>query len=843
MQKLVWQNANGETIDLTSGSYGITEWEGFSNASLNIQSQQVPFQDGAVFLDALIEPRELSVTLAIQDNNNLELRYQLRRELIHKLNPKLGEGYLIYTNDFISKRIKCVAQIPLFETHNSNDSGTPKASLSWTACEPYWEDLEENEINFDITQQPIIKNDGDIPTQIKMDWITSNIQNPSVTNITTGKRIKYKGDLTDSLEINTNVGNKSVVSKKMGWKISSILVEYNAVTYSEDLNIICCVCDGGIILTSSDGVNWEISSSISVTYLLGVYYSEVKKLFIAVGSEGIILTSVDAKNWTQRTSGVSTYLYSVAYSESLDMFVVTGSNGTILTSSDGINWISRTSGVSANLSSVIYAKGKYIVSGTLYNSQTQITTAYILISTNGVDWTTLSSSTSELFNNIIYSETLDLFVSSNGNAIRTSPDCITWSTQLSGANGNFNNIIYNNTLGVFIAVGTNGIIYTSPNGTNWILRNSNTTSTLRNTVYATNIGLFVIVGYYSSGIPLQTVNSVILTSVDSVNWTKYINDVRTPNNGIAYSEKLKKYVITKSGDPNVYISNDGINWESNEQLLQAGFGGVIYVEDFNSFFTFKNSIRKSTDGINWVPTSRNGNGLAYLKATRKMWLSSSSGDWYYTTDGVNWTRKIGSSPNANGICASEKLQMLVAVGNSGNIYTNNGYEDTWSQVTSGTSTTLNSVIYSETLGVFVAVGNNGVILTSNDGTNWTSRNSGVSVQLNQVIYSEAFGIFVVVGNGGVILTSSDGINWYQKSTNITNNLYGVCASLDKIIIVGAMNLILYSQLEVAENQIQFITADSDIGLNLAIGDNKMMMGKTAGNMVVRIKYRQKYIGV
>lgn len=48
MQKLVWQNANGETINLTSGYYGITEWEGFSNVSLNIQSQQVPFQDGAV---------------------------------------------------------------------------------------------------------------------------------------------------------------------------------------------------------------------------------------------------------------------------------------------------------------------------------------------------------------------------------------------------------------------------------------------------------------------------------------------------------------------------------------------------------------------------------------------------------------------------------------------------------------------------------------------------------------------------------------------------------------------------------------------------------------------------
>ena len=105
MQKLVWQNANGVELDLTSGNYGITEWEGFSNASLNVQTQTVPFQDGAVYLDALVEQRELSVTRAMQDNNNLELRYQQRREIISALNPKLGEGYLIYTNDFISKRI------------------------------------------------------------------------------------------------------------------------------------------------------------------------------------------------------------------------------------------------------------------------------------------------------------------------------------------------------------------------------------------------------------------------------------------------------------------------------------------------------------------------------------------------------------------------------------------------------------------------------------------------------------------------------------------------------------------------------------------------------------------
>ena len=91
MQKLVFRNGKGTEIDLTSGCYGITEWSGFSADGLNIQSQQVPFQDGAVFLDALMEQRDLSVTLAINDENNLETRYQKRRELIALMNPKLGK--------------------------------------------------------------------------------------------------------------------------------------------------------------------------------------------------------------------------------------------------------------------------------------------------------------------------------------------------------------------------------------------------------------------------------------------------------------------------------------------------------------------------------------------------------------------------------------------------------------------------------------------------------------------------------------------------------------------------------------------------------------------------------
>ena len=333
MRKLIWQNSLGDEINLTKAPFGIINWEGFSNAPLNIQSQQVPMQDGSVFLDALIENRDLSVTLSIQDGNDLEKRYELERQLIKILNPKLGEGYLIYTNDFISKRIKCVPQIPLFPNKNSNDPGTQKGELAWTACEPYWEDLEETSIFLKAGSRKIVENNGDVVTGIKIDLFTNNVSNPQVKSFTENKLIKLNGSFQNGIQINTNVGQKQVTTEELIFNLSNIIVTLYSVTYSESLALFVAVGQNGIILTSSDGINWSsILSGVSTT-LQSVTYSESLGLFVIVGNSGTILTSSDGINWTSRTSGVSTILYSVTYLESLGLFVIVGQSEIILKSS------------------------------------------------------------------------------------------------------------------------------------------------------------------------------------------------------------------------------------------------------------------------------------------------------------------------------------------------------------------------------------------------------------------------------------------------------------------------------------------------------------------------------
>jgi hypothetical protein len=66
---------------------------------------------------------------------------------------------------------------------------------------------------------------------------------------------------------------------------------------------------------------------------------------------------------------------------------------------------------------------------------------------------------------------------------------------------------------------------------------------------------------------------------------------------------------------------------------------------------------------------------------------------------------------------------------------------------------------------------------------------------------------------------------------------------NRFVIVGNTGTILYTNYFLKENQIQNISNDSDMNMNLGLGDNQFRINKDDGNMVIKITYRQKYIGV
>ena len=852
MQKLIWQNSKGDTVDLTAAPYGITEWDGFSNAGLNIQSQQVPFQDGAVFLDALIEQRELEITLAIQDNNNLETRYQLRRELISILNPKLGEGYLIYTNDFISKRIKCIPQIPLFETHNSNDSGTPKASLSWTACEPYWEDLEETEVFLKSGEIVTINNEGDIPTQMEIEFLTTNAINPSLIRMNDDKKIKYDGELDNNLYINTNNGKKQVYSENITFDISKYDSSVRNICYSSELGIFVGVSDS-VIYFSYDGINWTFKPLGFKVILSSILYNSNLKLFVAVGENGVILTSSDGINWTVvQTSGVSNWLYSITYSDELNLFVAVGGHGVILTSPDAITWTSQTSGVSfQSLYKVIYSDelNLFVVVGG-YGP----TYGTILTSTDGINWTVQADNLSQTLSDVVYSSELNLFVAVGDRSfVLTSSDTITWTTQtIEESLWDIKNIAYSSELNLFVAAGGGtegtgfGIIWTSPDGINWTWYSHSYTPLC--IIYSNELHQFII---GCSG-------GFILSTLDGAN-LNILKQGSNPNiRSIAYSDELDLFVAV-GNSVTILTSTDRITWTRRALpgIYNITFCDVIYSDKLNLFIIAGAIILTSPDGINWTRRGVELDSFLYsITYSDKLDLFVAVGkDGVILTspDAINWTERTSNvTDDLKKVIYSDKLDLFVVVGDSGIILTSPD-AITWTERTSGVSKNLMGVAYSDELNLFVAVGEDETILRSPDGITWISQGgSSILTDFYSITYDVILGVFIII-TSNKIFKSIDGLSLSEIETNLGMSLGNVgnviyFDDLNLFIVVGQCNsaagsLILFSSFSPAENQIQNISSDSDMNLNILMGENKFRVLKDAGSVNCKIKYRQKYIGV
>ncbi len=126
-------------------------------------------------------------------------------------------------------------------------------------------------------------------------------------------------------------------------------------------------------------------------------------------------------------------------------------------------------------------------------------------------------------------------------------------------------------------------------------------------------------------------------------------------------------------------------------------------------------------------------------------------------------------------------------------------KEVWKEISNGDPNNLaiNGVAYNGS-NLWCAVGDDDgtdpYILTSPDGITWTVRTPTTSraVDLNDVTYSSALSLWIAVGdangsggNKAYILTSPDGITWTERTPNKNFNLYGVAASNNEVVAVGA----------------------------------------------------------
>ena len=848
MQKLVWKNSLGDEIDLTSGNYGITQWEGFSNASLNIQSQQVPFQDGGVYLDSLINQRELSVTLKMQDNGNLEERYRMRRELIHILNPKLGEGYLIYTNDFISKRIKCVAQIPLFETHNSDTRGTPKASLAWTACEPYWEDLEETVAVFDENQSVEIINNGDIPSEVEIDISTINSDSPIIKNLTTDKAIKLMGFINSDVNINTNTGKKSVVGKASGILPQIAYSNLDSVFYVEKKKKYFALGDDNyqFYAISDDGENWRYRK---LPPFKNFAYSDILGYFICV-TFSYIYKSFDGENWESAGShNIGNYL-AIDYSNKLGIFL-----GAFLdkccVSVDGITW----KNISVDFDSArnvqwVEQKGLFYISTWGDYSYTW----------DGITFEQISLPS---FYKIKYIDELNLYITTTTTAgtIRTSADGITW-TAITIADVEIRGILWTGEKILASGYKANeqkNKLYESTDGINFTF--------VADTDYEFNDGIKIGEEYIAVGN-----KGLIETSSDGESW-EAIKYNPSPNNNMnpvyfTYcNNNNKTYALFENGNYPLLSTIDGLNWKTENSV--SNLQKMQWIKEKNIFVGFNGSqIVSSTDAESW--TNRlavTGCGkFCYSKKLDKIYslylkYNSTSNKTEFraltSSNGTTWTdtKKLEITGESNGgiteIAYSETLNIFLAYAEIGE--TKYLFKST--DGSSWTSSTITNTVWS-----LFRVDRDGhfyycqeKLYRSTDGTSWEAVNLGDDVYLRCGCFSEELGLYCIIANYvsstyvSASFYSPDGVNWKRKeyNGNGTNNFAEIIYSpYSSRFITGNTFLISASDTTgETENLINQLSQDSDIGFNLDVGNNKIVYTQVAGKANVTITYRQKYIGV
>ena len=803
MQKLIFKNSLKD-IDLTSGNFGITNWEGLADVGLDVHTQTVPFVDGSVYIDSLLENRDLNFTVAICDGNDLALRYELKRKLISALNPKLGEGELFYTNDFISVKIKAVPHVPIFENKNSNDSGTLKASVTFTACNPYWEDV--NEIEYTVNNGEIVnvENDGDTEVNLHALFLTGGVTNPSIKNLTTGKEIKISGEFTDNVIIDTEFGNKG-----MSQDIYSLSSDYlNTIGFRKMEE-----CNGKLYFVVNGYVGYMTADNkfSCMDYLGGastnpklknvnnrLYYGE--ELYAKYIEDGVIHSCTPCTD--------------VCFFENKYVFL-TGTFG--VTSC----YVSE----SPDLSDGIILSDEFII----YVEAT-LEYLYLITSTNikyishfeeepQIIPDSSSFEYSCIYQNLVVEDALWIIMLNNTiDILKVTPTNVSVEQTIVGTTFIIDNV--NKCVGNETYIGITWHDEFS-NYCDWFSTTTNK-HFFNNSVFIT-CSLNNVIYMFGA----QDGERFVKSTFD---FTQFFNlDVK-------FSKCLKLYSIASisngyygaTGGTYLYYSRDGMNWEATNFGSPQAYKLVSFNDDiYFIFFSARNKwLRRIHDSqmTSIDLTSYNINRDSICTCGDKLIIGCSDGNCLISTDGINFetsatplttVEKINYTNNLIFICGGNK----VAYGN---------IED-FTVIPNLTSFTR---IYFFN-GMYIADGKK----YSFDLVSWTNTNNNFSYHI--LNFYEFQNKLLCCTNEGTTIISNDGINYNKAIWTTASDL---CNSPEGLLFPGA---VLFPTIKKTGeiNVINHLTEQSDMSFNFVEGSNQILFGYDSGYATCKIQFNKRYIGV
>jgi len=217
----------------------------------------------------------------------------------------------------------------------------------------------------------------------------------------------------------------------------------------------------------------------------------------------------------------------------------------------------------------------------------------------------------------------------------------------------------------------------------------------------------------------------------------------------------------------------------NFQIIQSVSG--VYVA-----YSYYNQVAYSTDGQNWTLQSfsfSDGSltGLGFYALGKFFIFSQSSGDYIYSSDGINWINGNTGSDNSSFYSV---LSGQIYLFSYSNVLTSS---DGISWTIQGSNTLVNNYGIAQGNGLFVAINQYpNVTELSEDGITWTTYSD------NNIWESIIFrnGVFVAT-DGLVSGVSTDGINWTTSTLPIMY-LGTLSYANGKFIITDGYSALLYS---------------------------------------------------
>lgn len=447
----------------------------------------------------------------------------------------------------------------------------------------------------------------------------------------------------------------------------------------------------GRVWSSPDGLNWVLRTTTSANQRLSDILWNGSR-FVAVGNNGIVLTSTDGDNWESNPTGNTANLSSIAWDGS--RFLVTSSSadlafsspdgeswathsgvpsaaavlwtGTrfiavngprIRTSSDGTAWTQENNGGNSVLLDVAW-NGEVAVAvshyGEFWRSHCQGPTAAFSFSpahslrSQTVAFSDISfgspiswhwdfgdGATSEQQNPThVYGQTGTYPVSltvSDGQTIDSTEQrievslpvqaCGPWERVdgVSAAGMTHGN-------GLFAAVSKYGTVHTSPDGKTWSQK-------------ATELGSLDDVVWTGNQFLAVGCSGALATSLDGLTWTpRSFPSSNACLRAVAWNGTQYAAVGTDSNlSGQVWTSYDGLNWvfrTGAEQLNDIVWNGFLFVA-----VGYNGRVLTSADGTDWSFNNVGSNvqlsGIAW-DGSRFMAVSNSADFAFSSTDGVSW---------------------------------------------------------------------------------------------------------------------------------------------------------------------------------------------------------------